>query len=550
MEDEVVDKSEPSVLKKQLSRIKKIFGVSLVEDTIADELKSDILNYEMLKRLIKSTKKNNENEEWNSWRDLNPSCNIQLNGANLNGLHLCGVNLKGAELLRADLKGANLKGANLSEADLRDAYLRDANLRDANLSETDLSGANLIGTNLNEANLDGEWLCKANLSRADLYEAQLGLVFICEANLRDAKLDRAELWGADLNKADLSGASLQGANLSKAHLKKVNLSGADLYGADLSNANLSGADLSEADFSRANLSEANLSDANLNGADLREAGLLYACLDSANLSGAKLWETQRTNWSIKDIICEYAFFDESSEELKHFSPGEFEKLYAEHTKLVLYYGNGISPIEIATLPALIQALEKQDKYINYQLQSIINDAGGASVTFAINGASNNEPSKLNEMATKYQTLHRELSQEIELKKQYKHQLDYATLFLEKAMSNGNYVFHGSVNAGQIGNISDSTLTNSQTIYNQNDLSTIKDIVKDIQFKQDELKQSFSKRDLSELLETIEKLVTQINKPNSDHPFIQSAINSLKSSFEKATTNVLTKGWLEALSQFS
>ena len=68
-------------------------------------------------------------------------------------------------------------------------------------------------------------------------------------------------------------------------------------------------------------------------------------------------ETQRAGWSIHGIRCETASWDRYGKERKTYSPGEFERLYADKKKIVLHYKGGIHPIEIVTLPALIQQME-------------------------------------------------------------------------------------------------------------------------------------------------------------------------------------------------
>src|SRR5262249_7752218 len=135
--------------------------------------------------------------------------------------------------------------------------------------------------------------------------------------------------------------------------------------------------LSEVDFRQADLREADLS-----GTDLRLANLVKVNWDRATLTDACLWETQRAWWSIQGIICEAVYWDKDRKERTLYSPGEFERLYADQTKIVLHYAGGISPIEVATLPALIQRIEANEGCV-LRLQSIQEDAGGAIVTLVI-----------------------------------------------------------------------------------------------------------------------------------------------------------------------
>jgi len=110
----------------------------------------------------------------------------------------------------------------------------------------------------------------------------------------------------DLVGADLAGAKLVGADLATAYLGEANLSEAHLGGADLSDAHLGGADLAGAD---------------LTNTDLRQASLIDVHLDGATLTNAKLWETQRTGWSIKGVVCQRVYWDRGSEVPTEYGDG-------------------------------------------------------------------------------------------------------------------------------------------------------------------------------------------------------------------------------------
>src|SRR5258706_569385 len=156
---------------------------------------------------------------------------------------------------------------------------------------------------------------------------------------------------------DLRGASLSRAHLAEADLRHVNLTGAILSDADLTGALLSDADLSKADLRRADLSKADLSEAILFGVDFRLANLIETNCNGAMLTDARLWESQRAGWSIHGVRCQAASWDRDGRERTLYRPGEFERLYAETTHIVLHYAGGLRPLELATLPALLQRME-------------------------------------------------------------------------------------------------------------------------------------------------------------------------------------------------
>jgi hypothetical protein len=207
---------------------------------------------------------------------------------------------------------------------------------------------------------------------------------------------------ANLNRANLSGANLSGANLGGAILALAELSRVNLHGAELSGIDLSEIDLSGADLRRANLTEAYLNKANLKNSDLSASRLFNAILDGADLTGAHLWEIQRSGWSIKGILCEYVYWDREVKEKTEYTTGEFEKLFAEQTKIRLFYKDGISPYEVATLPALIQHLEEV-KGSALRLVSISEGAGGAVVELAIENIENQPPEEIERLQAALQT---------------------------------------------------------------------------------------------------------------------------------------------------
>ncbi len=252
-----------------------------------------------------------------------------------------------------NLSGADCRGVNFGSADLSKADCRGANFGNADLSKADFSGANLSGA----------LLCGADLRGADLSGA-----FLRDANLREADLRGANLHGADLRGVRFRKANLQGADLCEAWFR-----GALLREADLSGALLLGANLSEGDLRGAVLCKANLSGANL----------IDACLDRANLTGARLWETQRSGWSIKAVICQRASWDRKGKELIEYGKSEFERIFTEKPCIVMRYPGGMSLIDILALPLVVEQLQLEHPGSVLQIRSMQNDAGGASVTITV-----------------------------------------------------------------------------------------------------------------------------------------------------------------------
>jgi hypothetical protein len=213
-------------------------------------------------------------------------------------------------------------------------------------------------------------------------------------DLAGEDLSKAELWGIDFSGVNLCGVNFKDADLRWANLKWARLSKAVLYRADLCDADLTGADLRRADLSYANCSNAIFKLVNLS-----EARLIKAVLDGATLTGACLWETQRARWSIKGVICEHVYWLHGKNEESHYRPGDFEKLFADKTKVRLFYKDGISPLEIATIPALIKHLEDSHPESGLRLVSIKEDSGGVVAELAIEGADRRTPEQLQQLKT-------------------------------------------------------------------------------------------------------------------------------------------------------
>src|SRR5438093_1185892 len=339
---------------------------------------------------------------WNAWRQTQPDVGIDLRGASLSKAHLAEADLRHVNLTGAILSDADLTGALLSDADLSKADLRRADLRKALLSGADLSGADLSDAILSRADLSGADLRRAHLSGA----IGIGAIFR-KADLSGAHLTEVHLSGAHLSAALLRNVHLSGADLSGAHLSAADLSKVDLRTVDLSGADLRQVDLSGADLRRAHLRQADLSEAILCGVDFRLANLIETNCNGAMLTEARLWESQRAGWSIHGVRCQAASWDRDGRERTRYSPGEFERLYAETTHIVLHYAGGMTPLALATLPALIQRMETAHPGCVLRLRSVQAEAGGATVTVVMDDGGGQTRDGLQDQAQHLQAAQRD-----------------------------------------------------------------------------------------------------------------------------------------------
>src|SRR6266508_3742986 len=255
---------------------------------------------------------------------------------------------------------------------------------------------------------------KPDLSGAKLHKADLRKAALSWVNLTKASITGANLGGADLSGANLSEANLNKANLTMAILTGAVLNGANLIEANLLEADLSGADLTGADLSWVDLTRAKLTEATLRNASLQASRLLNANLDGAILTGACLWETQRTGWSIKGVICESVFWGEGGKKLESFKPGDFERLHSEKARVQIKYADGIRMLEIATLPALIQHLEASHPETKLRIESIQDASGGAVVSLVLEDISDISAERVEELRTAIQLEAEQTTQHLRL----------------------------------------------------------------------------------------------------------------------------------------
>jgi uncharacterized protein YjbI with pentapeptide repeats len=286
------------------------------------------------------------------------------------------ISLLGADLREADLSGADLRAAALKRANLSGADLSWANLRGADLSEADLSGADLNGLNLTSStNLRKANLTRANLIRTQLSGVNLSGAYLREANLLAAHLIQANLSEAQINMADLSWANLTKANLCKADLSWSYLIGANLCEADMSGVRLMGTHLISANLNRANLSQAIFEDSNLNRADL----------SGATLTGALFHGVSTSGWKIAGVKAEYLYLtsDIANKEkyIRYFPEGKFEELYRSLPTIELIFDQGLNPVELLKLNAVIEELKQQNPELglNMSRMSIERDAARVDI---------------------------------------------------------------------------------------------------------------------------------------------------------------------------
>jgi hypothetical protein len=220
---------------------------------------------------------------------------------------------------------------------------------------------------------------------------------------------------------DLSEAGLANTILNSANLEKANLKEANLVGAELIETNFSRADLSNVNVGNALLWYAKLEKANLRGADLRFCNLVFSNLSGAILTGARLFGSIREDWVIKDIQCEYVYWDLEGEQRspkdRDLEPGEFERLYASLPTIEYIFEKGMSPIDPLIMDRVVQAIRKKQPEFDIKIDSINARGLAPSIKFTVQQEEHKEPA-LSEVSKEYEIKQAQLEGKIE--EIYKH----------------------------------------------------------------------------------------------------------------------------------
>ena len=333
----------------------------------------------------------------------------------------------------------------------------------------------------------------------------------------------ADLSGKNLAEFDLSHASLREANLSRTKLNESYFGSANLV-----KANLREADLALADLALANFQDANLCKADLVGADLRGANLIDTTLNEADLTDARLWETQRTGWSISGIHCARACWDRNQKNLVEFKPGEFERAFAEKPQFRINYPEGMTSLDMAMLPLMIERLQAEHRGRNLHVRSIQDEGHGAALVITVDeGAS-----------------HRELDQMREQFNYIRGQRDLMFPIFQEWMKMGR----NQINIGQIAgpSVIDGTQHVSSVSYQMNDLADIRQHIDALLKDHSQWAAKVDKERRGEFENLLNQLKGELAKGKPDQSLISAGLGSLKSMLESAAGTALYGGSLAAL----
>jgi hypothetical protein len=283
--------------------------------------------------------------------------------------------------------------------------------------------------------------------------------------------------------------------------------------------------------------------------------LIDANVDSATLTDACLWETQRAGWSIQRIVCEAVYWDKDGQERTLYSPGEFERLYADHMKIVLHYEGGISPIEIATIPALIQRIEATHPGCVLRLQSVQDAPGGATVTLVVENDDGRSPNELRTLKTDIEIVshrairaqralleERRIREQIEFKLQIVYD-EFIPLIMRQAMEKppGIQISGGTIYGNIVAEVSG---TNAEVKYTYNDLATIEALIREIHTHHAELPLTWAEH--TQFEEKLNAIQEQLAAQAPNHSLLREALHTVRHILEAGVAHVLVGQWLPLL----
>lgn len=319
---------------------------------------------------------------------------------------------------------------------------------------------------------------KDNFDRWDEWRKQNPEI---KPDLRDGSFSDMDLKFSDLSHADLRGASFMKCDLAQSDFECANLEGANLWDSTLQYTSFVGANLRHV-----NLREANLTDTNL---------------DNADLTGATLWESRRSSWSIKNVACEYVYWDKSSDQKTYYDAGEFERLHSDGERIELIYPDGISAIEITTLPMLIHQLHKIAPQASMRLSSIEECPGrGSKVTISIHASESVDVLQLGTASKVFQEMQLKLRENEKVQSELESELN---ILYRKILPN---LMTGSTSEINIGQLTGGNLIVNSADFTVSDTISIEELTGLIQALDKQLPKSTLSQELrKELLKVVKEI---------------------------------------------
>lgn len=230
-----------------------------------------------------------------------------------------------------------------------DIYQKEG-LGSINLARRNLSGACFIGT-LPE----GMVFSYSDLSKAD----------ISPASLMNIDFSKCNLISADFSFSNMSCCNFTDSDLADSNFSKVNMAccifdRSTAHRANFEDSKLMGSSFRHASLTQINLSGAAAIDCDLTDANLTASMLVGADLSESALTGTRLYGTARTDWSVKDVKCQYVYWDREGKERfppdNDFHEGEFYTQYRPYAEFSYTFKEGITPLDLMLATHIVEQI--------------------------------------------------------------------------------------------------------------------------------------------------------------------------------------------------
>jgi hypothetical protein len=232
------------------------------------------------------------------------------------------------------IKEQNFENLKFKGYDLRNVVFMNTSFLSCEFVECNISGASFGDCDWNLATFSNCAMIGSITKAIEAHKVTFSECRMMGCDMRGAILDFAKI-----SHSDLEGVFLNHSNLSRGSVVKCNLSNVHL--------------------ANANLSETKFEQTNLYCVDFRSSNFTESMLASCNLSEAMLWNVQIGGWSLRNITCSTASFDEEGHRKIRFLPNQFERLYGGDLRVNLAFDGGIIISDLLAIPAIIESIKRE-----------------------------------------------------------------------------------------------------------------------------------------------------------------------------------------------
>ncbi len=362
-------------------------------------------------------------DNWQQWRDSQSEESLAIERLEFKDLDFSGLDFSNVKITGCRFENCSFQSSNFISANLQHSSFHLCNFSNAKLIASNLTHAEFRKCNFEEVNFLTAHINNTSITNSDLTHLDLQSFNLIGITLDLCDLRMQNLAGKNLTNASLKRCDLRGANLEKTIFNGANLANSLLTGAKLRATQFKASILTGINFSSFDLSALNFEGSNLRGCDFRDADLSFACFANSDITNTCLFSAETVNWNIRNIQCDYAYWDKEGTIKTEYKPHDFERIYGESLIISLKYDFRLTAHEITTLPIIIEHLQACHWGVDLRLKSIKDIAGGALVKLVVDEAGNYAlgelESSLKEEASRIQNAQLMLRSDFKMQKEFK-----------------------------------------------------------------------------------------------------------------------------------